>query len=95
MCPETSDEAAKGLEQKSYGGLLREPALFSLEKKRLRGDLIALCSSLKGGWSKVGVSLLSQLAAKGQEAMFKLSQGRFRLDIRNNFFSERVASFPT
>ncbi|KFZ46353.1 hypothetical protein N321_01309, partial [Antrostomus carolinensis] len=81
----------QGLEHLSYEDRLRELGLFSLEKRRLHGDLIAAFQYLKGAYKKAGEGLfLRAVNNKTRGNGFKLKEGRFRLDIRKKLFAVRV-----
>lgn len=64
-------ELVKVLENKSYKGQPRKLGLFSLDKRRLKRDLIVVHSCLKGGCRKEGFGLFSYITStrlRGQVA---------------------------
>ncbi|PKU40357.1 hypothetical protein llap_9343 [Limosa lapponica baueri] len=82
-------ERTGGLEHLCYEDKLRELGLFSLEKRRLQGDLVG--QYLKVIYKKAGEGLFTrQCSNRMRGNSFKLKEGRFRLDIRKKFFTVRV-----
>ncbi|KAK4808069.1 hypothetical protein QYF61_025066 [Mycteria americana] len=92
--PQEATKMIRGMEHLSYEDRLRESGLFSLEKRRLREELIAACQYLKGAYKKDGDELFSRaFSNRTRGDGFKLKEGRFRLDIRKKFFTMSVVKY--
>jgi len=81
----------QGMEYLSYEDRLRWLGLFSLEKRRLWGDLTVAFEYLTGVCRKDGENFFSRACCdRTRHNGFKLREGRFRLDVRKKFFTIRV-----
>jgi len=79
----------RGLEN-LYEERLRELGLFSLEKRRLQGELTAAFQYLKGACRKDGHNFFSESCCdRTRTSGLKPRKGRFRLDRRKKFFTMR------
>ncbi|KAJ7424184.1 hypothetical protein BTVI_07572 [Pitangus sulphuratus] len=76
----------KRLEHLSYKERLREPGLFCLEKRQLRGDIMNVYKYLNGGYQEDGARLflvMPRNRTRGNRQ--KLMRRKFHLNMRKNF----------
>ena len=74
------------LEHLSYNERLKELGLFSLQKRRMQGDVIIVFSFFKERYKQAFYTGSDRRRRNG----FKLKERGFRLDVRGKFFAQRL-----
>ena len=82
----------KGLRAKTYEGKLNELHLFSLKKRRLRGDLIEMFKLVKGLSKWNNSTRLADRDYNTRGHSMRLVKQFSRTDIRKNFFTQRIVN---
>ena len=84
----------RGLEHLPYKDRLRELGLFSLEKRKLWGNLVVAFQYLKGAYRKAGEGLYMRACSdRTRNNGYNLEEVRFRLDIRKKFFTVMMVRY--
>ena len=83
----------EGYQNFSYEERLRKTGLISLEKRRVRGDLIQAFKMIKG-YDKIDSSKFFEISKEGKTRghSMKLVKKRSNTDLRKHFFSQRVVN---
>ena len=81
----------RGMEELSYEKRSEELNLFTLEKRRLRGDMINMYKYIRGPYSELGVELFTLLSTqKTRGHSLRLEEKRFHIQIRKGCFTVRT-----
>ena len=92
--PEEATAMIRGLEHLYCEERLGELGLFSLEKRRLQGNLNAAFPYFKGAYKKDDRLFSRACSDSTRDNGFKLKEGRFRPDLSKQFFTVVVKPWP-